>query len=66
MLILTEPKDINMYSLLALKGMLKLEIYGMKKKGISASKQVKGILNVKIKDKNELLKMFIDYINELK
>ena len=66
MLIITSPKDINMYFLLGLKGMLKMEIYGMRKSGISAAKQVRGILNVKTKDKQELFKMFTDYINALK
>lgn len=66
MFILTEPKDINMYALLATRSALKLEIYGMHRKGISAANQVRGILNVKIKDKQQLFKMFTDYINELK
>jgi hypothetical protein len=62
----TTPKDINMFFLLATKSALKLEIYGMHRKGMSATKQVQNILNVKIKDKQELFKMFTDYINALK
>ena len=38
----------------------------MHRKGISATKKVQGILNVKIKDKEKLFKMFTDYINALK
>ena len=62
----TTPKDINMFAMLATKSALKLEIYGMHRKGISATKKVQGILNVKIKDKEKLFKMFTDYINALK
>lgn len=51
MLVLTKPEDINAFRLLALRGALKLEIMGLRRKGQSVATRIKN--EFKLKGKNQ-------------
>ena len=54
--------DIGTFRLIAMRGALKMETLGMKRRGASASSMVREILNVKTRNKKDLLIQFEDYL----
>jgi hypothetical protein len=57
------PKEINAYMLLSLRAALKLEVLGMKRKGLSANHVVKSQFGFK-GNKKEVLEQFTNYLTQ--
>ena len=59
------PEAINIFRLLALRGALKLEVVGMKKRGQSAYSIIKQEFGFK-GSREKVLQQLDEYVNELK
>lgn len=63
--IIVLPDQMRFYELLKLKQMLKLEIAGMKhSKGINAAKLIRALIGSKTKNKADLLKEYVVYLEQ--
>ena len=62
--IISTPENIAAYRLLALKGMLKLESFGMKSNGSSALSIVKKEHGIKASTAKEALPLYIELLKE--
>lgn len=64
MIVCDTPQDIEAYQLLALKGALKLETIGMKRRGQSAFAVVKRITGLKAGSAKKLLPLYEEWLRE--
>ena len=62
MTVIDNPESLNMYRLLALKGALKMEVAGMRRRGASAFSIVKEETGLKARSAKELLPLFEDWL----
>jgi hypothetical protein len=58
------PEKIQAFGLLALKGALKMESIGMKRRGESAFSQAKRITGLKARTAVELLPLYVQWLKE--
>ena len=64
MIVCDTPTSIRAFGLLALKGALKLETIGMKRRGQSAFGQIKSITGLKARTALELLPKYIQWLKD--
>lgn len=62
MTVIDNPESLNMYRLLALKGALKMEVYGMRRRGPSAFSIIKKETGIKARSAKELLPLYEDWL----
>jgi hypothetical protein len=62
MTVIDNPESLNMYRLLALKGALKMEVYGMRRRGASAFSIIKKETGLKARSAKELLPLYEDWL----
>ena len=65
MLVLKTPDQINAFRLLTLKGALKMETFGMTRRGESAFSVIKREFGLKAASAKKLLPLYEEYLTDL-